>query len=110
MLKKLKLNSSMKTYKTFYQFSSVQSLSRVRLFAPKKDILFIIGDRNTKVGSEETPGVTGTFLLVVQNEAGQRLIRVLLRECTGHSEHPFPTTQEKALHMVITRWPTPKSG
>ena len=74
MLKKLKLNSSMKTYKTFYQFSSVQSLSRVRLFAPKKDILFIIGERNTKVGSEETPGVTGTFLLVVQNEAGQRLI------------------------------------
>ena len=74
MLKKLKLNSSMKTYKTFYQFSSVQSLSRVRLFAPKKDILFIIGDRNTKVGSEETPGVTRTFLLVVQNEAGQRLI------------------------------------
>ena len=71
MLKKLKLNSSMKTYKTFYQFSSVQSLSRVRLFAPKKDILFIIGDRNTKVGSEETPGVTGKFGLRVQMKKGK---------------------------------------
>ena len=79
------------------------------LITPKKDVLFIIGEWNAKVGSQETPGVTGKFGLVVQNEAGQRLIRVLLRECTGHSEHPFPTTQEKALHMDITRWSTPKS-
>ena len=35
--------------------------------------------------------------------------RVLLRECTGHSKHPLPTTQEKTLHMDITRWSTPKS-
>ena len=41
---------------------------------PKKDILFIIGDWNAKVGSQETPGVTGKFDLGVQNEAGQRLI------------------------------------
>ena len=41
---------------------------------PKKDVLFIIGDWNAKVGSQETPGVTGTFGLGVQNEAGQRLI------------------------------------
>ena len=40
---------------------------------PKKDVLFIIGDWNAKVGSQETPGVTGTFGLGVQNEAGQRL-------------------------------------
>ena len=40
----------------------------------KKDVLFIIGDQNTKVGSQETPGVTGKFGLGVQNEAGQRLI------------------------------------
>ena len=37
---------------------------------PKKDILFIIGDWNAKVGSQETPGVTGKFGLGVQNEAG----------------------------------------
>ena len=41
---------------------------------PKKDVLFIIGDWNTKVGSQETPGVTGKFGLGIQNEAGQRLI------------------------------------
>ena len=42
--------------------------------APKKDVLFIIGDWNAKVGSPETPGVTGKFGLGIQNEAGQRLI------------------------------------
>ena len=41
---------------------------------PKKDVLFIIGDWNAKVRSQETPGVTGKFGLGVQNEAGQRLI------------------------------------
>ena len=41
---------------------------------PKKDILFIIGDWNAKVRSQETPGVTGNFGLGVPNEAGQRLI------------------------------------
>ena len=75
---------------------------------PKKDVLFIIGDWNAKLGSQETSGVTGKFGLGVQNEAGQRLI-VLPRERTGHSKHPFLTTQEKTLHMDITRWPTPKS-
>ena len=41
---------------------------------PKKDVLFIIGDWNAKVGSQETPTLTGKFGLGVQNEAGQRLI------------------------------------
>ena len=41
---------------------------------PKKDVLFITGDRNAKVGSQETPGVTGKFGLGVWNEAGKRLI------------------------------------
>ena len=41
---------------------------------PKKDVLFIIGDWNAKLGSQETPGVTGKLGLEVQNEAGQRLI------------------------------------
>ena len=40
---------------------------------PKKDVLFIIGDWNAKIGSQETPGVTGRFGLGMQNEAGQRL-------------------------------------
>ena len=41
---------------------------------PSKDVLFIIGDWNEKVGSQETPGVSGKFGLGIQNEAGQRLI------------------------------------
>ena len=41
---------------------------------PKKEVLFIIGDWNAKVGSQETPGVTGKFGLEVQNEVGERLI------------------------------------
>ena len=52
---------------------------------PKKDIIFIIGDWNAKVGSQEIPGVTGKFGLGVQNEAEQRLNRVLPREHSGHS-------------------------
>ena len=69
----------------------------------QKDVLFIIGDWNAKVGSEEIPVVTGKFALGVQNEAGQSLTRGLPRECTGHSKHPLPTTQEKTLYMDITR-------
>ena len=77
---------------------------------PKKDVLFIIGNWNAKLGGQETPGVTGKFGLGIQNEARQRLTnRVLPRECNGHSKHPLPTTQEKTLHMDITRWSTWKS-
>ena len=76
---------------------------------PQKDVRFIIGDWNAKGGSQETPGVTAKFGLGVQNEAGQRLIRVLPREHTGHKKHSLPTTQEKTLYMDITRWSIPKS-
>ena len=75
---------------------------------PQKDVLFITGDWNAKVGSQEIAGVTGKFGLGVQNEAGQRLT-VLPREHTGQSKHPLPITQEKTLHMDIARWSTPKS-
>ena len=73
-----------------------------------KDFLLLIGDWNAKVGSQETPGVTGKFGLGEQNEVGQRLI-VLPREHTSHSKHPLPTTQEMTLHMDIIRWSIPKS-
>ena len=75
---------------------------------PKKDVLFIIGDWNGKVGSPETPGVIGKFGLGVQNEAGKKANRVLPREHTGHSKYPLPTTQGETLHMDITRWSIPK--
>ena len=96
MLKKLKLNSSMKTYKTFQNEHS------------QNDVLFIIGSWNAKVGSQETPGETRKFDLGVQNEAGQRLIE-FCQENALHSKHPLPTTQEKTLHMDITRWSISKS-
>ena len=85
-----------------------ENLQDLLELTPKKDILFIIGDWNAKVGSQEIPGVTGKFGLGVQNETGQRLT-VLPREHTGHSKHPLPTAQEKTLHMDITRWSIPKS-
>ena len=76
---------------------------------PKKDVLFSIGDWNAEVESQEIPRVTGKFGLGVQNEAGQRLTRVLPRECTSHSKHPLPTTQQMILQVDITRWSIPKS-
>ena len=75
---------------------------------PKKDVLFIIGNGNAKVGSQEIPGITGKFGLGVQNEAGQAN-RVLPREHTDHSKHPLPKTQEKTLYMDIIRWSIQKS-
>ena len=58
-LKKVKLNGFMKTYIDLVELT------------PKKDVLFIIGDWNAKVGSQETPGATGKFGLGMWNEAGQ---------------------------------------
>ena len=75
---------------------------------PPKDVLFILGDWNAKVGRQEIPGVTGRFGLGVQNEAGKRLT-VYLGEYTDHSIHLFPTTQEVTLPMDITKWSILKS-
>ena len=50
----------------------------------KKDVLFVTGDWNAKVGSQEIPGVTGKFALGVQNEAGQRLTEF----CQENAKHP----------------------
>ena len=90
----------MKFYEQFCE--DLQDLSELM---PPKDVLFIIGDCNAKVGSQETPGVTGKFGFEVQNEAGKRLIEFF----TGHSKYPLPTAQEKNLQMDITRWSILKS-
>ena len=63
------LTSNAEEAEQFYE--DLQDLLELTL---KKDVLFIIGDWNAKVGSQETSGVTGKFYLGVQNEAGQRLI------------------------------------
>ena len=53
---------------------SYEDLQDLLELTPQKDVFLIIGDWNAKVGSQETPGVTGKFGPGVQNEAGQRLI------------------------------------
>ena len=75
---------------------------------PKKDVLFIIGDWNGKVGSLEVPGVTGKFGFGVQNEAGQRLIEFCQENALVIANTLFQQ-HKRRLHMDITRWSTPKS-
>ena len=85
-LKKLKLNSSTRTYKTFLELTT------------KKDVLFITGDWNTKVGSEETPGVTGKFGLGVQNKAGQKLIEFCQENALVIANTLFQQHREDSTH------------
>ena len=68
----------------------------------KKDVLFIIGDWNAKVGSQKTPGVTGKFGLGVQNEAGQRLIE-LCQENTLITANTFFQQHKRRLYT----WTSP---
>ena len=68
---------------------------------------FIIGDWNAKVGSQETPGVTGKLGLGIWNEAGQRLIEFCQENALVIANTLFQ--QHKTLHMDITRWPKLKS-
>ena len=65
------LTSKSEEAKVEWSYEDLQNLLEL---TPQKDALFIIGDWNAKVGSQETSGVTGKFGLGVQSEAGQRLI------------------------------------
>ena len=69
---------------------------------PPNNVLFIIGDWNTNVGSQEIPGVTVNLALDYRMKK-VKANRDLRREHTGHSKHPLSITQEKTLHMDITR-------
>ena len=75
---------------------------------PQKDVLFIIGVWNTKVGSQETPGVTGKFDTGIQNEVGQRLTE-FSQENTLAIANTLFQQHKRTLHMDITRWSTTKS-
>ena len=74
----------------------------------QKDVLFIIGHWNAKVGSQETPRVTDKFGLGVQNEAGQRLIE-FGQENTLVIENILFQQHKRRLYMDITRWSILKS-
>ena len=78
---------------------------------PPKNVLFITKDWNAKVGSQETPGVTGNFGLGVQNEAGQRLIEFCQENALVIANTLFQQHKRRlfVLDKDITRWPTPKS-
>ena len=69
---------------------------------PKKDVLFIIGDWNAKVGSQETPGVTGKFGHGIWNEAGQRLIEFCQENALVIAKTLFP--QHK---RILYTWTSP---
>ena len=75
---------------------------------PAKDVLFILGDWNAKVGSQEIPGVTSNFGLGTRNETGQRLTE-FCQENTLVIENTLFQQHKRRLHMDITRWPTPKT-
>ena len=82
------LTSNAKEAEVEWFYEDLQDLE----LRPKTDFLFIIGDWNAKVGSQEIPGVTGKFGLGVQNEAGQRLIEfckenALVRANTLFQQH-----------------------
>ena len=84
---------------------------------PKKDVLFIIRDWNAKVGSQETPGVTGKFGLGIRNEAGQRLIEFCqentlviatpssnnTREDSTHGHHQRVNTEIRLIILFVVK-------
>ena len=73
----------------------------------KKDVLFIIGDWNAKVGSQETPRVTGKFVLITQNETRQRIIEFCQENALVIANTLFCNTREDSTHghhqMVNTK-------
>ena len=75
---------------------------------PEKDVLFIIGDWNAKVGSQEIPGVTGKFGLGVQNETRQRLTEFCQENALVIANTLFQQ-HKRRLHMDINRWSILKS-
>ena len=95
------LTSNAEEAKVEWFYEDLQELLEL---TTKKDVLFIIENRNAKVGSQEILGVTGKFDLKVQNEAEKRLIEnALVIANTLFQQH------KKTLHMAITRWSAPKS-
>ena len=95
-LKKLKLNGFMKTYKTFRTNTQKRCPFHSRGLECKSR-----KSRNTWSNRKIWPWS--------MEWSRAKANRILPRKCTGHSKHPLPTTQEKTLHMDITRWSTPKS-
>ena len=99
------LNSNTEEAEVEQFYEDLQDLLEL---TPKKDVLFIKGVWDAKVGSQETPGVTGKFGLGIQNEAGERLIEFCQENALVIANTLFQQ-HKRRLHMDITRWPTLKS-
>ena len=104
------LNSNAEEAEVAQFYEDLQDLLEI---THRKDALFIIGDWNAKVGSQEIHGITDKLGLGVQNEAGQRLIEfcqgnTLVIANTLFQQHKRTTRTHKK-HMNITRWSIPKS-
>ena len=80
-----------------------EDLQDLLKLTPKKDVLFVIEDWNAKVGSQETPGVTGTFGLGIRNEAGQRLIEFC-------QENTLANTLFQQHKRRLYTWTSPDGG
>ena len=84
-------------------YEDIQDLLEV---TPKREVLFIIGDWNAKVGNKEIPGVTGKFGLRVQNEAGQRLTELCQETALVIANTFFNNTRDnftELLHLWLQR-------
>ena len=92
----------------FEQF--YEDLQDLLELTPQKDVLFIIGDWNAKVGSQEIPGLTGKFDLGVQNEAGQRLIEFCQENALVMANTLFQQHKRRLYTWTSPdRWSVPKS-
>ena len=96
-------------------YEDLQELELEITHTRTKDVLFIIGDWNAKLGNQEIPGVTGKFGLGVQNEVGQRLTEfcqenmLVIVNTTFQQPKRQWTQRSTNLHMDITRWSISKS-
>ena len=86
-------NAEEAEFELFYE-----ELQDVLELTPPKNVLFIIGDWNAKVGSQETPGVTGKFGLRIWNEAGQRLIEFFQANALITTNTLFQQHSEDSTH------------
>ena len=95
----LKSNAEEAEVEWFYE--DLQDLLELK---PRKDVLFIMGDRNAKVANQETPGVTGKFGLGVWNEAGQRLVEFCHEEALDIANTLFQQYKRR-----LYTWTSPDS-
>ena len=89
-----------------------ENLQDLLELTPPKDVLFIIGDWNAKVGSQETPGGTGKFGLGIRNEAGQEFCQALIEFCQENAlviANILFQQHKRRFYTWTSGWSTPKS-